>query len=85
MKWQSLSRYYGTRLSASQFTSHSGTIWLDDVDCFGNEDNLLDCPSSPVGSHNCGHYEDVALLCKLGVYLYLCTLVCLSFCTRCIC
>ena len=41
----------------------SGTIWLDDLKCFGNETMLTQCEHNGWGIHNCGHYEDVGLRC----------------------
>ena len=42
----------------------SRTIWLDDLRCNGNEQRLLDCTALPIGSHNCGHSEDVGVMCS---------------------
>jgi len=36
-------------------------IWLDDVRCYGYEENIFECRSSK--RHNCGHYEDIAIDC----------------------
>ena len=47
----------------------SGPIWLDEVNCAGNETRLIDCPASPLGIHNCGHLEDAGVNCMTGTYL----------------
>ena len=39
----------------------TGPILMDDVQCDGSEDSLLECPHS--GAHNCQHYEDVGVRC----------------------
>jgi len=41
----------------------TGPIWLDDVDCDGSETSITDCGHGSWGSHNCGHYEDVSIVC----------------------
>ena len=52
-----------TALSNAVFGQGSGEIFLDDVNCAGNETLLLGCSSNPLGSHNCGHYEDASVRC----------------------
>ena len=41
----------------------SGLIWLDEVECLGSEQRLIDCPSSMLGNHNCFHDEDAGVMC----------------------
>ena len=47
-----------------RYGSGSGPIWLDDVGCFGSESCLISCSNRGIGSHNCGHSEDVAISCS---------------------
>ena len=44
--------------------SGSGTIWLDDVACTGEELRLEDCRNRGWGTNNCGHAEDVGIVCS---------------------
>ncbi|MBN3300213.1 C163A protein, partial [Amia calva] len=56
----------GSALSApqgAQWGEGSGTVWLDEVSCRGTERALLECRSSPPGSHGCTHKEDAAVVC----------------------
>ena len=46
------------------FTNGAGQIWLDDVQCRGTETRLIDCPASPIGTHNCAHFEDAGVRCQ---------------------
>uniref|UniRef100_A0A668VSH4 SRCR domain-containing protein n=1 Tax=Oreochromis aureus TaxID=47969 RepID=A0A668VSH4_OREAU len=48
-------------LQSAAFGEGSGPIWLDDVDCFGNEPSITDCRHNGLGVHNCGHYEDATV------------------------
>ena len=45
------------------FGQGNGTIWLDDVQCEGNENFLFQCPAADFGDHNCAHFEDVGIRC----------------------
>ena len=38
-------------------------IFLDDLNCYGNESYLINCASAGIGMHNCFHFEDVSVFC----------------------
>ena len=42
---------------------------MDDLSCTGNEQRLLDCRAPSIGSHNCGHSDDVGVVCS-GTFIY---------------
>ena len=44
----------------------SGQIWLDDVNCFGNESTIRNCSHRGWGSHNCIHAKDASVKCTEG-------------------
>ena len=50
-------------VSNARFGPGTGPIWLDDVVCFGNEQSLAECLASPIGRHNCRHFEDAGVRC----------------------
>ena len=56
----------------------TGAIFLDNVDCAGNETVLADCVHNGVGVHNCYHWEDAGVTCPQGVEF--CIIMCLYIC-----
>ena len=52
MKEQNASEFYGT-----------GPIWLDNVNCLGNESSLIECGHNDWLAHNCDHEEDAGVIC----------------------
>ncbi|XP_078795055.1 scavenger receptor cysteine-rich domain-containing protein DMBT1-like [Oryzias latipes] len=62
----------GTALHApgsAHFGQGSGTIWLDNVACYGSESSLTECGHNDYGEHNCNHGEDAGVICS-GESLY---------------
>ena len=51
-------------LSDAAYGEGEGEIWLDDVECSGNESNLFGCSHQRLGDHNCGHSEDASVVCS---------------------
>ena len=47
-------------------TGGSGAILMDNLACAGDEAALAHCPFNGWGVHNCGHSEDVGLICDGG-------------------
>lgn len=57
----------GTVLEAKKgafFGEGKNEIWLDDVQCTGQEPSILKCAHRPFGSNNCGHGEDAGVICS---------------------
>ncbi|XP_039455011.1 scavenger receptor cysteine-rich type 1 protein M130-like, partial [Oreochromis aureus] len=53
-----------TAKSSAFFGKGQGKIWLDDVNCLGNETSLGHCRHPSFGENNCGHGEDAGVICS---------------------
>uniref|UniRef100_A0AAZ1XPA8 Soluble scavenger receptor cysteine-rich domain-containing protein SSC5D n=1 Tax=Oreochromis aureus TaxID=47969 RepID=A0AAZ1XPA8_OREAU len=55
--------------SSAFFGEGQGKIWLDNVNCLGNETSLGHCRYSPSGSFLCSHSEDAGVICSATIRL----------------
>ncbi|XP_078614102.1 sushi, nidogen and EGF-like domain-containing protein 1 [Branchiostoma floridae x Branchiostoma japonicum] len=49
---------------SAHFGQGSGTIWLNNVDCAGNEDSLSTCPLLSDVTNTCTHADDAGVQCR---------------------
>ena len=42
----------------------TGPIWLDNVQCLGNESGIFACTHNGTGNHDCHHHEDASAECS---------------------
>jgi len=49
--------------AGNRYGSGSGRILLDNLRCTGDESSLNECGHRGWGVHNCGHSEDVSIVC----------------------
>ncbi|XP_009872693.1 PREDICTED: macrophage receptor MARCO [Apaloderma vittatum] len=54
---------YNRAISAFTATAGTGKIWLDNVNCSGNEYSIMQCSKPDWGVHNCSHSEDAGVEC----------------------
>ena len=56
----------------ASFGEGTGPIWLDNVDCLGDEASILDCLYIGWDQSDCQHYEDAGVVChsKTVIPLY---------------
>lgn len=50
--------------TSAHFGKGSVQIWMDQVNCTGNEQSLSECQFLGFGYHDCGHHEDAGVICQ---------------------
>ena len=65
MKLMKLKNFSGSDVASAgtKYGPGNGTIWLDMLQCRGNETSIVDCPHNGLGIHDCIHHEDVGVDC----------------------
>ncbi|XP_078391066.1 scavenger receptor cysteine-rich type 1 protein M130-like [Cetorhinus maximus] len=48
----------------ANFGQGESDIWMNGVECTGEESFLSDCPSSATGQPDCNHKEDASVICS---------------------
>ena len=52
---------------AATFGQGTGAIHLDDVQCNGGEQRIIECSTHPLGDHNCDHSRDAGVVCLVPI------------------
>ena len=53
-----------TAQSSAHYGQGTGPILLDNVQCSGNESDILSCVHNGIGYHNCKHDNDASVECS---------------------
>ena len=48
----------------ARFGFGSGQVWLDNIDCSGNESTIVDCQHRGWGVQDCNHFYDASVVCS---------------------
>ena len=53
----------GVSFANAAFGQGSGSIFLSNVRCVGNEEGVINCSHDGIGVHTCNHNEDAGVRC----------------------
>ena len=59
-----LSALRNTTVRYSAFGQRTGQIWLNELNCNGNETSISDCKHRGWGAHDCRYYFDAGVVCR---------------------
>ncbi len=60
-------RFWSDGVAITELGNETERIVLDDVECTGEEDHLLNCSQKPIGEdHNCSPKEEAGVTCFSG-------------------
>ena len=48
----------------SEYGAGDGEIWLENLECTGEETTVLECNAGDFGENFCWHFEDVSISCS---------------------
>ena len=57
-------------LSQARFGEGIGNIWVDSVQCMGNERSLMNCTAIFSGITTCTHAQDAGVRCPPGIHIF---------------
>ncbi|XP_025103083.1 deleted in malignant brain tumors 1 protein-like [Pomacea canaliculata] len=53
-------------VGSAKYGAGSGPILFNELQCVGHETSLAQCPYSELYRHNCGHWDDVGVMCNFN-------------------
>ena len=69
----------GASAQTYKYTEGTWYIYINDLNCTGEEESIWDCPQNGLSNYSCNHYQDASVICQCKLNtMHLVLVLCLT-------